>query len=131
MGCEGSAVLLLIISEASQQALLGEDYSFTAAAIVIATLVGIDMILVRLSTHSEKLHKIMDSVPLIILENGKLYKDRMEKAGVDESEILHAAREHQGLAPLDEIGYAILERSGGITVIPKRAGEPHGERKAA
>jgi uncharacterized membrane protein YcaP (DUF421 family) len=106
-------ILLLIISEAAQQALLGQDYSFTAAAIVITTLVGLDMLMAWISRRSEKVQKMLDSVPLVILKDGK------EKSGIDESEILQAAREHQGLASLDEIEYAVLERSGGITVIPR------------
>ena len=89
-------ILLLIISEAAQQALLGQDYSFTAAAIVITTLVGLDMLMAWISRRSEKVQKMLDSVPLVILKDGKPIKDRMETSGVDESEILQAAREHQG-----------------------------------
>jgi uncharacterized membrane protein YcaP (DUF421 family) len=116
-------ILLLIISEAAQQALLGQDYSFTAAAIVISTLVGMDVLLAWISTRSEKVQKLLDSVPLVILEDGKPIRDRMEKSGVDETEILHAARELQGIASLDQIKYAVLERSGGITVIPNSENE--------
>ena len=123
-------ILLLIISEATQQALLGQDYSITGGAIVIATLVGLDMLMARISSRSAKLQKMLDSVPLVILEEGKMYRDRMDKAGVEESEILHAARELQGLASLEEIRYAILERSGGITIIPKSP-KPRGGEKAA
>jgi uncharacterized membrane protein YcaP (DUF421 family) len=111
-------ILLLIISEAAQQALLGQDYSFTAAAIVISTLVGLDMLLAWISTRSEKIQKLLDSVPLVIVEEGKPIKERMKKSGVDETEILQTARELQGIASLDQIKYAVLERSGGITVIP-------------
>ena len=79
-------ILLLIISEAAQQALLGQDYSFTAAAIVISTLVGLDMLLAWISTRSEKIQKLLDSVPLVIVEEGKPIKERMKKSGVDETE---------------------------------------------
>ena len=46
-------------------------------------------------------------------------KDRMEKSRVDEADILAAARQWRGLERLDQIHYAVLERSGGITVLPK------------
>jgi uncharacterized membrane protein YcaP (DUF421 family) len=61
-------------------------------------------------------------VPLVIVENGKLLKDRMEKARVDEADILEKARELQGLERLDQIKYAVVERSGGISIIPKSQG---------
>lgn len=46
-------------------------------------------------------------------------KERMEKERVNETEILQRARELQGLERLDQIKYAILENSGGITIVPK------------
>lgn len=54
----------------------------------------------------------------MILENGRPIRAYMEKARVDEADILHAARELQGLERMDQIKYAILERNGGITIIP-------------
>jgi uncharacterized membrane protein YcaP (DUF421 family) len=57
----------------------------------------------------------------VIVDDGKLLHDRMDKARVDELDILHAARQLQGLERLDQIKYAVLERSGGITIIPKRS----------
>jgi uncharacterized membrane protein YcaP (DUF421 family) len=43
----------------------------------------------------------------------------MREARVDEDDVLAAARHLQGLERLDQVKYAVLERSGGITVIPK------------
>lgn len=115
-------VLLLIIGEATQQALLGNDFSMTNAFIVITTLLGIDVGLSLLKQRFGTLEKVIDSVPLVLVEDGKLLKDRMEKSRVDEADILAKARELQGLERLDQIKYAVLERSGGITVIPKNQG---------
>ncbi len=44
--------------------------------------------------------------------------DRMNKARIDEADILEAAREIQGLERIDQITYAVLERGGHITVVP-------------
>ena len=57
---------------------------------------------------------------MIILENGKPHKERMDKVRVDEREILAAARKLQGINDLNEIKYAILESNGEITIVPKR-----------
>ncbi len=111
-------VLLLIISETIQQALLGEDYSLTNAALLILTLVGLDIVISLLKQRSKRLDKLIDSVPLVIVENGRLLKDRMEKARVDEEDVLASARERLGLERLEQIKYAVLERSGGISIVP-------------
>lgn len=112
-------VLLLIISETTQQALIGEDYSLTNCFLLIITLFIVDQALVFLKQKSGFLSRWLEGLPLVILENGKPIVDRMRRSQVDETDILEAARELQGLERLDQIKYAVLERHGGISVIPK------------
>ena len=113
-------VLLLIIAETTQQALLGDDYSVTSAFLLIGTLVGVDIGLSLLKQHSAKLDRLLEGAPLVIVEDGKPLKDRMDKARVDEEDVLHAGRELQGLERMEQIKYAVLERNGDITVVPKQ-----------
>jgi uncharacterized membrane protein YcaP (DUF421 family) len=112
-------VLLLIISETTQQALVGKDYSLTGAALLIMTLVVLDLALSLVKQRSHWFQRLTEGAPLVILENGKPLKERMSKLRIDEGDILQAARESQGLERLEQIKYAVLERSGGITVIPQ------------
>lgn len=112
-------ILLLIISETTQQALVGQDYSLTGAALLIMTLIGLDLVFGLLKQRSNWFEKLTEGAPLIILEDGKPLKDRLKKMRVDESDILQAARESEGLERLDQIKYAVLECNGGITVVPK------------
>jgi uncharacterized membrane protein YcaP (DUF421 family) len=114
-------VLLLIISETVQEALINDDHSITNSFLLILTLVGITIFLSWLKQHFPKADKWLEEEPLIILENGKAHKERMDKVRVDEREILAAARKLQGINHLDEIKYAILESNGEITIVPKRA----------
>jgi uncharacterized membrane protein YcaP (DUF421 family) len=113
-------VLLLIIGEATQNALLGQDFSITNALIVIVTLVGIDIGLSLLKRRSKAVDRFLEDVPLVIVENGIPLKDRMHKARVDEEDILSAARHLQGLERMDQIRYAVLESSGGISIVPMK-----------
>ena len=113
-------VLLLIIGEATQQALLGEDFSLTNAFLVILTLIGIDIAMSLWEQRWPRLGKWLEGVPLVIVEHGEPLRERMQRVRVSEEEILAAARERQGLARMDQIQYAVLERSGGISIIPKR-----------
>jgi uncharacterized membrane protein YcaP (DUF421 family) len=112
-------VLLLMIGEATQQALIGDDYSLTNAFILVTTLVIIEAGLSLLKRSSPVADKILDDVPVIVLSNGKFLKERMNLARVDEREILSAARTRQGLESADQIKYAIVEQSGEISIIPR------------
>lgn len=113
-------VLLLIVAEATQQALLGEDYSLVNALVVIVTLIGVDVALSIWKQRRPLVAQLVEGVPLVIVEDGRLLRERMDKERVDEIDILAAARQTQGLERMDQIKYAVLERNGGITVVPKR-----------
>jgi uncharacterized membrane protein YcaP (DUF421 family) len=112
-------VLLLIISEAVQQALLDNDNSMTNAFLLVSTLVGINILLSIVATRWRAFEKLVEDVPLVILRNGEPLRDRMRKERVDEEDIMEAARASQGLERLDQIRFAILERTGHITIVPK------------
>jgi len=111
-------ILLLIVSETTQNALSGTDYSITNSLLLIVTLVGIDVGLSLVKQYWPTVDKIIDGVPLILLEDGRPFRERMDKSRVDEADILAAARRSQGLERLDQIKYAVLERDGGISIIP-------------
>ena len=112
-------VLLLIISECTQQGLIGKDYSITGAATVVATLLGADILLSLLKQRFGTLEKVVDGVPVLLIEAGQLRPDRMKKERVDEADILCAARLSHGIGRLEDIDYAILEVGGGVSIIPK------------
>lgn len=63
--------------------------------------------------------KWIDGAPIIVFENGKLKKEVADKERVSEDDILEAARSSQGLQNISQVKHAVLEKSGGITVIPR------------
>jgi uncharacterized membrane protein YcaP (DUF421 family) len=113
------AVLLLIIAEAIQSALIDTDNSMTNAFLLIVTLLGTDLVMSLFTSRWEKADKILNDVPLILIENGHIHKDRMLKSRVAENDVLEQARAQHGVERLDQIKYAVLERSGGISIIPR------------
>jgi len=112
-------VLLLIISEAIQQALIGNDNSMTNAGLIVLTLAGLNVCLSVLKQHSKGAEKALEDVPLVLVAEGRVLKQQMDKVRVDEDDILEAARTLHGLERLDQIRYAVLERSGDISIIPQ------------
>ena len=112
-------VLLLIISETTQAVLVSGDDSMINSALLIITLVATNIALSMLKLNFPAIEKWLDGRPFIIVENGTCLKDRMNKARVDESDVMEAAREMHGLEKMDQVKYAILERGGIITIIPK------------
>jgi uncharacterized membrane protein YcaP (DUF421 family) len=117
-------VLLLIVAETTQQALVGDDASVTGAFLLIVVLVGTDILLSLVKRWSPRLDRLIEGQPLVILRNGVPLRRRMHVERVDEEDILTAARERHGLEGLDEIKCATLERNGAISIVPRRGSEP-------
>lgn len=115
-------VLLLIISETTQQAMIGDDFSITNAVLGILTLTLFDLGLGLVKQRWPGLDRFIDGLPIVIVADGIPLHDRMKRACVDVDDVLAAARVSQGLLRLDQIRYAVLERSGGISIIPKDQG---------
>jgi uncharacterized membrane protein YcaP (DUF421 family) len=116
------AVLILIIAEAVQEAMIGDDRSMTNAGLLIVTLLGFDVLLSVVSVRSRTLEKVVNDLPTLLLDDGVLLRERMTSVRVSEDDIMENARTHFGIEHIGQIKYAVLERNGSITVIPRTVG---------
>jgi uncharacterized membrane protein YcaP (DUF421 family) len=112
-------ILLLIIGDAAQNALVGDDFSITTAALVIVTLLLLDLAVDRLALRSTTWRRVIDSAPVVVIDNGRVMTRQLQQEGIDLDEVLAAARERHGLERVDDIKYAIVEQHGGISIVPK------------
>jgi uncharacterized membrane protein YcaP (DUF421 family) len=112
-------IVLLIVSECTQQAMSGNDFSVTNAAILVLTLVLLQRGSDWLAKRSFRADKLLNDLPVVIVEDGRPVDEWIRRNGLNEGEILEEARRSQGIGSMDEIRYAVLERNGGISVIPR------------
>jgi uncharacterized membrane protein YcaP (DUF421 family) len=113
-------VVLLIVSEATQQALLGDDFSISMAVLVVLTLVGLERISDYVSWRFPRIGQVIAGTPVVLIDRGTPLEERMRRHHVRMDEILQEARTTQGVKNADEIEYAVLERSGAISIVPKK-----------
>jgi len=111
-------ILLLIISEAIQNGMVGTSYSVTSAVVLVLTLILIDFGLGLVKRRFPRLELWLEGAPLVLVEHGRPLHERLARAGVDVEDVLTAARRTQGLERLDQIKYAVLERNGDLSIIP-------------
>lgn len=113
-------VLLLIVAETTQQALLGDDFSITNAVILIVTLFGLDIGLSYMKRRSPRLDIAIDGKPTLLVHDGEIDHRALRKARMDVGDLMVAAREQHGLEGLSDIKHAVLEADAGVTIIPRR-----------
>jgi uncharacterized membrane protein YcaP (DUF421 family) len=98
--------------------MVDNDHSVTNCFLLVLTLVGATLVLSFLKQRFSKLERWLDDAPLVIVDHGKLNLAFMKKVHVNQSDVLEAARLLHGLERLDQIKYAVVERSGEISIIP-------------
>ena len=91
---------------------------------VIATLIIVERFSDYLSWRFPKFRRTTESVPVILVEDGKTVEHAMRKSHLSEDDIVTAGRTMHGLERMDQIKWAVLESSGGISVVPKENAAP-------
>jgi uncharacterized membrane protein YcaP (DUF421 family) len=113
-------VLVLIVAETTQQALLGDDFSIVNAVVLIVTLFTVDIGLSYLKRVFPKFDPLLDGVPTVLVSHGKPDQRALSRSRVGMDEVLEAARVQQGLERLDQVKFAVLEPGGTISIVPKQ-----------
>ena len=112
-------VLLLIIAETTQQALLGDDFSIINAALLIIVLFSLDIGLSYIKNWAPRVARIIDGTPTVLISDGKPDLRAFARARVSLDDVLTTARVEQGLEQLTQIKSAVLEADGAVSIIPK------------
>jgi uncharacterized membrane protein YcaP (DUF421 family) len=108
-------VVLLILSEAVNGALLGEEKSITGGLISAATLLTLVHAVNYVTWRNKKVERLFEGVPKVLVRNGRVNKEAMADEKVTHSELIEALR-REGHASLERIRFAVLENDGTITV---------------
>jgi uncharacterized membrane protein YcaP (DUF421 family) len=116
-------VLLLVLSNAVQNAMNGGDNSVLGGVISAVTLIGLNYGLGYLTFRSKRLEVLVEGQPEVLIHNGKLFEQVMARAQLTHHE-LNAALRQEGCASVAEVHCAILENNGTITVHQRPAAAP-------
>lgn len=112
-------VVLLLLSNTVQNAVIGEDNSITGGIIGASTLFIINYVMVRVLYGHQKLDQLIEGEADILVDNGKINHERLKEELITVAELQVAAHK-QGIGSLDEVERAILEPGGAISFIAKK-----------
>jgi uncharacterized membrane protein YcaP (DUF421 family) len=114
-------VIVLVISETTQQAMLGDDFSITNAVLLILTLFTTDIGLSYLKRWWPRVGHVIDGVPTILVVDGVFDSNAMRGCRLDREDVMEAARSQEGIEFATDIKFAILEVSGAISIIKRES----------
>lgn len=113
-------VLIVIISNAVQNALVGGDKTLVGGLVSAVTLLVLDFVFTWALDHFPALARKVVGEPAILVSNGQPRWERMRKEGVTRMALLAALREHE-MTGLDNVRLAVLEVDGTISVVPRES----------
>lgn len=109
-------LIILLISNVVQNAMIGNDNSIGGAFGGVAMLLGLSFTLNRVTSRSRKVRRLLEGSPTLLVHDGRILDQNMKKESVARNDLLMALRE-QGIASLAEVRYAVLELDGKISII--------------
>ncbi len=109
--------VLLVISNAVQNAMVGPDVSLTGGLVAATTLVLANRVVTWLGVRSPRVRAELVGSPTLLVHEGKLLPEHLRHEQVTEDDVLQALREH-GIEDLRAVKDAVLEPDGTISVIP-------------
>jgi uncharacterized membrane protein YcaP (DUF421 family) len=113
-------VLVLIISNAVQNAMVGQNTTLYGGVVAATTLVVLDWIIRTATSRSKKAQRLIEGEPALLVRDGHVLKKAMERQGVSNDDLRAALRAH-GLERPADAHLVVLETSGAISVVPASA----------
>jgi uncharacterized membrane protein YcaP (DUF421 family) len=114
--------VLLLASNALQNALIGNDNTLIGGMIGAACLFGANYIFVRLTFHNRVARRILEGTPRILLEDGRPDREALDREAISETELLSAVLE-RGFSGFREVGLIVLETNGHMGILGPDAAE--------
>src|SRR5215467_7097471 len=108
--------LLLLISNAVQNAMTGPDTSLMGGVVAAATLLLLNYVVAELSGGNRRFRKFVQGQPSLLVHDGKIIEAHMAKEHVSMDELQRALREH-GIATCSDVALAVLEVDGSISCL--------------
>ncbi len=117
-------VVLLLIANAVQNAMVGPDTSLSGGILAALVLLALNALLVRLRLRWPRLRQVVEGSPTLLVLHGQVLEEHLRKEGLDSVILDEALREH-GVSDVSSVEMAVLEIDGSISVVPASSKSQH------
>jgi uncharacterized membrane protein YcaP (DUF421 family) len=110
-------VVLLLLANAVQNAMVGPDSSLLGGVLAAGVLLTLNALVARLGLRWPRLRRLTEGTPSLLVLHGEAISKQLRREGLDQETLEAALREH-GVARLEDVEMAVLEIDGSISVVP-------------
>jgi uncharacterized membrane protein YcaP (DUF421 family) len=112
--------VLLLVSNALQNAMIGSDNSLVGGVVGATTLFVANYVFVRLVFRSRRASRILEGTPAVLLEHGRLHAQALRSEAITVEE-LHAAALERGFDQLADVDLIVLQPNGHLAIMGREA----------
>jgi uncharacterized membrane protein YcaP (DUF421 family) len=120
-------VVLLLLANAVQNAMVGPDTSLVGGLLAAIVLLVLNALVARLRLRWPVLRRVVEGSPTLLVLHGEVLTEHLKRERLDEETLEAALREH-GVGDLSEVEMAVLEIDGSISVVPVGGTTKHVKR---
>lgn len=121
-------VLILIVANAVQNAMIGADTSLIGGLIAAGTLFVVDSIMTRLLRRNTRLKTLFTGGPVVLVNKGHIIEPSMNREGITYEELMESLREH-GIEGIAQVKLCVLEMDGSLSIVPATSTSYRSRRK--
>ena len=123
-------VLILLIANAVQNAMVGSDVSLQGDVVAAMVLLVVNQILSQMRIRSPLVDRLFQGQPTVLIQHGDILTPQLRKQGLAEQDLETAMREH-GIDKVADVELAVLETDGSISIVPTSSKTYHSRRHRA
>jgi uncharacterized membrane protein YcaP (DUF421 family) len=110
-------VVLLLIANAVQNAMVGPDTSLIGGILAAVSLLVLNWVVARIRLRWPRLRRLVEGTPTLLVLRGKVIEGQLRREGLDRETLEAAMREH-GVADVNQVELGVLEVDGSISIVP-------------
>ena len=114
-------LLIVLLGNAVQNALLGQDTSLAGGLLLAATLITLNYTVGWVTTRSRRMERLIEGELVLVARDGKLLDSVLRRELITQADF-DAAMRQQGCGGIEEVALALLEINGHITIVPRTKG---------
>jgi uncharacterized membrane protein YcaP (DUF421 family) len=112
-------LLVVLVADAAQNAMAGEYRSITDGIVLIATIIGWNLLIDWLAFRSKRLHRLLEPPEVPVVRAGRILHRNLRREFMTVDDLLGKLREH-GVDNLADVAAAYIESDGEVSVIQRR-----------
>ena len=116
-------VVTILISELAAIPMQETGVPLVSGVVPVLTLIACEVILSAVTLRWRGLRRLISGQPIVIVENGRIRQNEMRRLRYSIDDLLEEVR-LAGLKGIDEVGYAVIETNGQVSVFPTAQGQP-------